>query len=162
MNVIKTYIDTQCELNIAKERLSLLLDRKAELYSKYFGFNISYGDKAQGGTVQNDNMINYLHDLHEKDYGTGRSLEEEINYQQDKINKLQYHINNIANSLNKLSGLEYKLFYEIVYNNINITKAVELVANNNNKDVGTIWKYYYPKIKKELRKLQKYSECTVN
>lgn len=51
MNSIKSYTDTQCELKIAKERLNLLLDRKAQLYSKCFGLNINYGEKVSSGIV---------------------------------------------------------------------------------------------------------------
>ena len=36
METIRTYNNTKCELEMAKQRLQLLLDRKEELYCKYF------------------------------------------------------------------------------------------------------------------------------
>ena len=36
MDAIKTYTNTKCELEMAKIRLSLLMDRKEQLYAKYF------------------------------------------------------------------------------------------------------------------------------
>ena len=39
MDAIRTYTNTKCELEMAKTRLSLLLDKKEELYAKYFPIN---------------------------------------------------------------------------------------------------------------------------
>ena len=36
MLTIHTYTDTKCELEMAKARLNLLLDKKEVLYCKYF------------------------------------------------------------------------------------------------------------------------------
>lgn len=153
MNVIKTYTDTQCELNIAKERLSLLLDRKEELYIKYCGKTVFYGDKVQGKILEKDNMIDYLHDLNEIDYGTGRSLADEIEYQRKIISVLQNHIKNMASNLNKLNGLEYKLFYEIVYVGNNISKSVEIIAEKFNVSTRNVWRFHYTKIKEYLKQM---------
>ena len=36
METIRTYTNTKCELEIAKIRLSFLMDKKEQLYAKYF------------------------------------------------------------------------------------------------------------------------------
>ena len=61
-------------------------------------------------------------------------------------------IYSIENNLKNLTGIEYKLYYEIAVKGTNITKAVEKVAFDEEKDVSTIWKNYYPKVKKILNK----------
>ena len=58
--------------------------------------------------------------------------------------------------LSKMTGIEYELFYEIVYNGTNITKAVEHIAYENDKEPQTIWKNYYRNIKKEIKKISKF------
>jgi len=60
----------------------------------------------------------------------GKSLEEEIIYQQEIVDKLKNYLDIMSNSLSKTKGLEYQLFYEIVYNGVNITKAVENISSN--------------------------------
>lgn len=55
--------------------------------------------------------------------------------------------NTIKNNISNLKGIEYELYTEIVINGLNVSKAVEKVAEKNEKDVSTIWKNYYPKIK---------------
>lgn len=72
------------------------------------------------------------------------------NYQ----NELKEYIDIIEKNLKTLKGIEYELFYEIVVNGLNATKAVDKVAYYNDKDASTIWKNYYPNIKKELELLK--------
>lgn len=158
MYAIRGYTDTNCELDMAKTRLNLLMDRKTKLYTKYFPLTANIKDIiVDGGEENKDKMLEYLHELHEIDIGTGMSLAQEITYQQSVIDKLQAYLNIMQDSLSKMSGIEYQLFYEIAYKGVNISKAVENIAVANNKDVGTIWKNYYKKIKKYVKKLK----CTV-
>lgn len=157
MFTIHSYTDTKCELEMAKTRLSLLMDKKEQLYCKYFPLSPKLKEVIiDGGERNNDKMADYLHELHEIDIGTGKSLAEEIIYQQGIVNKLQGYLNDMNETLSKMTGLEYKLYYEIVVKGVNISKAVENIADISGKDIGTIWKNYYSKIKKDVKKIVRF------
>lgn len=159
MHTIRNYTDTKCELEMAKTRLNLLMDKKEKLYCKYFPISSKPKDvMVDGGEHNNDKMADYVHELHEIDIGTGKSLAEEITYQQQKIDKLQGYLNTMNNSLSKMIGLEYKLYYEIVVKGSNISKAVDNVAELNNSDTRTIWRIY-KKIKKDVKKVMIFTKC---
>ena len=155
MYAIRNYTNTKCELEMAKSRLSLLMDRKEKLYCKYFPVTAKLKDVVvDGGEKNNDKMAEYLAELYEVDIGTGKSLAGEIEYEQEHITRLQDCINNLNDSLGKMTGIEYQLFYEIVYKGIKITKAVENIADINDIEPQTIWKNYYKKIKRYLYKIK--------
>ena len=155
MFTIRNYTDTKCELDMAKTRLSLLMDRKEKLYCKYFPLTPKLKEvMVDGGERNNDKMADYLHELHEIDVGTGKSLAGEITYQQQIVDNLQGYLDNMSETLGKMSGIEYQLYYEIVVKGVSITKAVENIATANNKETDTIWKNYYRKIKKYIKKLK--------
>lgn len=152
---IRCFTNTKCELEMAKTRLNLLMDRKEKLYCKYFPITSKIKEvMVDGGNKNNDKMADYLHELHDIDIGTGKSLAEEIEYQQQNIDKLQGYLNTMADSLSKMTGIEYQLFYEIVYKGVKITKAVENVAVANDIEPQTIWKNYYKKIKKYVNRVK--------
>ena len=152
---IRSYTDTKCELEMAKTRLSLLMDRKEKLYCKYFPITPKLKEiSVDGGMKNNDKMADYLHELHEVDVGTGKSLAEEIEYQQENVDKLQGYLNTMTESLSKMTGIEYQLFYEIVYKGVKITKAVENIAKVNDIEPQTIWKNYYKKIKRYVNRIK--------
>lgn len=154
MFTIQGYTNTKCELEMAKTRLSLLMDKKEKLYCKYFPITPQLKqDVVDGGEKNKDKMAEYLHELHEIDVGTGMSLAEEITYQQQIVDKLQGYLNIMSDSLSKMTGIEYQLFYEIAYKGINVTKAVENIANKNDIDTRSIWRNSYKKIKKYVKKL---------
>lgn len=157
MFTIRSYTDTKCELEMAKTRLSLLMDKKEKLYCKYFPITPTLKEViVDGGQRNNDKMADYLHELHEIDVGTGKSLADEIVYQQQNIDKLQGYLNNMNESLSKMTGIEYQLYYEIVVKGVNVTKAVENIADKNDKETRTIWKNYYNKIKKDVKKIARF------
>lgn len=163
METIRTYTNTMCELDIAKSRLGSLLDRKEQLYCKYFPLTAKLKDDIiTGGERNNDKMDRYLHELYDEDIGTGNSLAEEINYQRSVVDNLTAYLAEMSDALSRMVGIEYELYYEIVVKRKGITRAVECIAEKNDKDAQTIWKHYYPKIKKEVKRLKKYSESTVN
>ena len=163
MEVIRTYTNTKCELEIAKTRLSLLVDRKEQLYAKYFPITQKLKDDViKGGKKDNDKMAQYVHELNEVDIGTGRSLAQEIEYQRSEVDNIKRYLAEMNETLNKMRGIEYALYYEIVINGVNTSKAVSNVAERYNRDDHTIWKYHYNKIKNDVKKLQKVSESTVN
>lgn len=58
------------------------------------------------------------------------------------------------NDLRELIGIENMLYYEIMVKGLNVTKAVDKVSFKYNKDVSTIWKNYYPKVKDKIEKLK--------
>lgn len=154
MYAIRNYTNTKCELEMAKTRLNLLMDRKEKLYCKYFPITAHIKEvMVDGGSENNDKMADYLHELHEVDIGTGKSLAEEIAYQQQNVDNLQGYLNNMADSLSKMSGIEYQLFYEIVYKGVKISRAVEKIATENNVEPQTIWKNQYRKIKKYVSRV---------
>lgn len=68
-----------------------------------------------------------------------------------KIIEIQEKVlNQIENDLKELTGIENKIYQEIVINGITVTKAIEKVARELGKDPSTLWKYYYPDVKKRI------------
>lgn len=163
IDTLRTYTNTKCELEIAKIRLSQLMDRKEKLYAKYFPITQQIKDDViSGGKKDNDKMALYVHELNEVDIGTGFSLAQEIEYQRSVIERDTQYINEMTETLNKNNGIEYALYYEIVVKGVGISRAVSNIAERYNKDTDTIWKYHYCKIKKDIKKLKMSSESTVN
>lgn len=155
MNAIRTFNNTKCELDMAKKRLNLLMDRKESLYCKYFPITSKLKDVVVDGSKNNDKMVDYLYELHDViDIGVGKSLADQIIEEQKTVANLQCYLNDMADCLSKMKGVEYQLYYEIVYNGVKITKAVENIAEKNNIEPQTIWKNYYRKIKNFIVKLQ--------
>lgn len=163
IETIRTYTNTKCELEVAKIRLSLLMDRKEQLYAKYFPITQQIKDDViTGGKKDNDKMAMYVHELNEVDIGTGFSLAQEIEYQRSIIERDTQYINEMTETLSKFTHIEHALYYEIVINGVKISRAVNNIAERYNKDNDTIWKYHYSKIKKYVKKLKMSSESTVN
>lgn len=157
MKVIVNYNNTLCELNSAKIRLNLLMDRKEALYSKYFPMSkpLTF-DKVDGGNGMKDPMNEYMIELTTPDEKTGKSLEQEINEQRDEITKLDQYIRLMDTTLDNLTGLEADLYKYIVKDGMKISKAVEKVAELNYKDTSTIWRMYHRTIKSDINKLKIY------
>lgn len=154
MRTLRNYTDTKCELEMAKARLNLLIDKKITIYGKYFPLNAKLKEiHVDGGSGNNDPMVDYMHELTIVDLGTGMSIIEEIDYQQKNIVMLQSYLDSMNESLSKMTGIEYQLFYEIVYNGLSVSKAIEKIAELTDKDTSTIWKYHYKKIKKDVKKI---------
>ena len=53
-----------------------------------------------------------------------------------------------------LSGIENKLYCEIVLNGTNVTKAIDKIAFDEELDISTLWKNYYPKVKQKIKELE--------
>ena len=157
MKAIVNYNNTLCELNSAKIRLNLLMDRKEALYSKYFPMNkpLSF-DKVDGGNGMKDPMNEYMIELTTPDERTGKSLDQEINELRDEISKLDQYVRLMDSTLNDLSGLEADLYRFIVKDGMKISKAVEKIAELSYKDTSTIWRMYHKTIKADINKLKKY------
>lgn len=69
------------------------------------------------------------------------------------IDNEQKVIEQMECDLQKLNGIENKLYYEIIINGNNVTKAIDKVASNEFIDTSTLWKNYYPKVKKQIDNL---------
>ena len=144
MNTIKTLNNSKLELEVAKQRLEILLNRKQDYYRRY------------GGNTA-VSMCNFEMCCERVDYNTGLTLNEEIVQQYNLVDKLSKIIFIMERTISQLKGIDYELYSEIVINGKNISKAVEKVAGHNYMDVGTIWKNYYPRIKyyiKDLKRIQ--------
>mgnify|MGYP003287994585 CR=1 FL=1 len=159
MYTLRNYTDTKCELEMAKTRLNLLIDKKITIYAKHFPVTPNLKEiVVDESKTKNDPMADYLHEINEIDIGTGMSIEQEIAYKQATIEKLEGYLDIMSTTLSKMTGVEYKLFYEIVYKGTNITKAVEVIAEETGKDTSTIWKNYYNKIKKDVKKIANFEK----
>ncbi len=82
---------------------------------------------------------------------------EDINFELNNINEiLKFKINTrdkISQHLKELVGIENKLYYQIIVLGKNVTAAVDYVSFQCDKDVSTIWKSYYPNVKKKIKEL---------
>lgn len=63
-------------------------------------------------------------------------------------------ITQIKKDLTELKGIEYNLYSKVVVYGINISKAIDQISVEEGKDVSTLWKNYYPKIKSRLKKIE--------
>ncbi len=71
-----------------------------------------------------------------------------------KEQELDNTLTKIENSLKNLKGIEKELLYELLIKGRKATRAVEIVAFKNDLDSSTIWKGYYPKVKKIMQNLE--------
>lgn len=156
MIALRNYTDTKNELDITQNRLNYLLNKKEELYTRYCGISSPSlsADKVSGGNGCNDKMTEYVHQITKVNPKTGLSLEDEIAQQQNAVRELKYYLNLMEHNLKTMKSIEYKLYYAIVVEAKGITGGIEAVSYDVDKDVSTIWKYYYPKIEKEIKKLE--------
>lgn len=83
--------------------------------------------------------------------------EKDILVEKDMINKAISRYTKIIKimeeDIRNLSGIENKLYKEIVINGTTVSKAIEKISIEENKDVSTLWKNYYPNVKKKIEKL---------
>ena len=160
MKTIINYNNTLCELNSAKLKLSLLMDRKEALYCKYFPMNKpTNSEHVDGGHTIKDTMPLYVEELTRINEETGKSLEQEINEQRNEVNKLNYYIRLMKNTIKKLKGIEAELYRFIVFDNMKISKAIEKTAEKNYVDDRTIWRIYHKTIKEHINKLKLSVKC---
>ena len=157
MIVIPTYTNTKCELEILRTRLDLCLSRKEQIFYKYFPLTVKMKDVLNGNHNNNDMMASFLHEYHEIDIGTGQSLADEIKTLTFEVNRLSNVLYQMKISLEEMKGVCYNLYSYVVNDGYHISKAVRKVAEETGKDENTIWVNYYPKIKKELKKIKKFT-----
>ena len=156
MKSIQNYTNSKIDLQMAKTRLNVLMDKKEALYCKYFNITAKLKDAVvEGGVKNNDKMAEYIHELTKANPITGKSLEEEINEQLETVKKMEYYLDIMTKTLGSLNGIEADLYKEIAINGMRISKAVEKIADKYNKDVSTIWRIYHKNIKENVKMLVK-------
>ena len=69
----------------------------------------------------------------------------------EQIKNLSSNLLKIEANLKELSGIEHKLYYQIIVKGSNVTRAIDKVSYDVDKDVSTLWKVYYPKIKDKIK-----------
>lgn len=96
-------------------------------------------------------------DLIEKRLNLISQYEKILVEEKNRLNELEvFHkkiITKMEEDLLDLSGVENKLYCEIVLKGINVTKAIDKIAYEEDLDVSTLWKNYYPKIKRKINDL---------
>ena len=75
----------------------------------------------------------------------------ELTKEKERLTKIKTKYDN---ALKNLKGIEESLLYYIIVKDLNVTKAVDKVAFQYDLDVSSIWKSYYPKVKKILLELE--------
>lgn len=165
MIAIRNYNDTKCELNVAKRELNKLINKKEELYTKYFGTTSKLPDiekdinsELKGQVLNTDKMTEYMIELTKTENGS-KSLEEILQEQLNEVRKLEYYLKAMDCDMSQLRGIEYQLYYAIVIEPLNVNKSISKIieefAEEMDKHVDTIWKYNYPKIEKYIKKLKR-------
>ena len=72
-------------------------------------------------------------------------------------NKYSYLLEKMEERLKSCIGINRELLYEIMIKGTNVTRAVDKIAIRYDMDSSTIWKRYYPKVKKQLKELENYA-----
>ena len=156
MIAIRNFTDTLNEYKIAKGRLGFLLGLEEVKRQRYCGLKSTSIAKVDNSSkrVKGNNVPAFLDAMNRINEKTGLSLSGEIMEQEAMVNTLSCTLMEMANNLRQMEGVEYQLYYAIVIKGLGITGGVEYVAERTEKDAGTIWKYYYPRIEKEIKKLR--------
>lgn len=84
-----------------------------------------------------------------------KDISEELNNLIDVVDIQNKIIIKIKKDLSELKGIEYNLYSKIIIEGLNVSKAIEKVSIEEEKDISTIWKNYYPKIKNRLKLIEK-------
>jgi len=88
-----------------------------------------------------------------------------LHLEEEKLKKLLERNKNVAKEIKKtissLNGIENNLYKSIVIEGIPVTKAVDKASFLFGLDPSTIWKSYYPNVKKLIQELTDSSEIPV-
>lgn len=84
----------ELEKELYKERIKLqsLEDKKSVLYLKYFSVTSSFQDIPSHSNERKDPYIDYIAELEEVDEKTGKSLNQELEEQRNKVRTLEYYL----------------------------------------------------------------------
>ena len=159
MIILRNYMETSAEIRLCQLRLEILLRRQEELWARYVDPKAPRLDEPMRDSnfAKGDERAQaYFNAMNEVNEITGMSLEQEIEYQRKSIRENEKILNRMDRTLRKLKGTaEWQIYREIVMNGTPITKAIVIVAEYLGKDPSTLWKVNYPKIKDDLKKLEK-------
>lgn len=151
----QNYIDTKLELDLKEARYNLLEERKQELFNKYFPTTSKIKDVVVSKTnKQQDNYIQYLHELEKVNKVNNMSIDEEMKYIKIEIEKLKRHLNLMNNILKNAEGMQYELFYMIVCKGNKVTYTIQFLADKYNYAERNVWRTYEKKVKKYIEKLK--------
>lgn len=154
MQGIMSYTNTRKELKIAEHRLTVLINRKDELYQRFClpkGWHISDGG-ASSHTVQSGTEM-YVNACTTPSEATGLSLNEEIDKCQREVEELREICHIMEDTLQSLDGIEATLYSLIVIGGKGPTEAVNEVAETEHYTADNIWHTYYRKIKPYIEAL---------
>ena len=84
----------ELEEKLINERkiLQRLEDKKSDLYLKYFSFTSSYQEATSHSNERKEPYIDYIAELEEVNDKTGKSLNQELQDQKNKVRTLEYYI----------------------------------------------------------------------
>lgn len=148
MGGIVSYTNTRKELKIAEHRLSVLINRKDELYHRFCmpkGWQISDGASATHAVRSGTEL--YVTACNTRNEATGLSLNEEIDKCQREVEELRDACRIMEDALERLDGIEATLYCMIIINGKKPTEAVNELAEMEHYSVDNIWHTYYRKIK---------------
>ena len=156
LKAMKNYINTQCDLDLTRTRLDVLLEKKESIQRAYImaGYKKSLKTSLEG--FDDQNMSLYIRELLDKNPATNQSLIQEIVWARKEIRILEQTLDQMKKILYRMNGIARELFVEVACNGLSPTKAVEKVSEKENVDYRTGWRYY-KKIKPQLQKLNEFS-----
>ena len=84
----------ELEKELRKERIKLqrLEDKKNVLYLKYFSVTSSYQDIPSHSNERKEPYLDYIAELEEVNDKTGKSLNQELQDQKNKVRTLEYYL----------------------------------------------------------------------
>lgn len=164
MNIMQCYYDLKIECEIAQKKLEMLQDKRLELWVRFCGVKSVPTDKdfIQQSGSNDSKVIAFLHAYEVEKKENGYSLAEEIAITSAEIKRLKKTMKATAQAFenlriktkfgNKKNKVIYALFERIVINGESPTQVVEAVAEEfGYADTSTIWRLYYPEVKKYLK-----------
>ena len=145
--MIETYANYLARRNIAQIKYEELMQRKEELYQKYFNIASKTSEVTVHTNEHRDKMAEYMSELMKIDPITNLCLDDAIKEARNERDRLNYYVKRIEYEIDNLKGIEYELFDLIAVKGYIPTRAVQKIANKFEKEEQTIWKVYYPRIK---------------
>lgn len=142
--IIKSYTNSKQELNLLSSRLKLIEKRKEIVLKEKENIQ---------SLIQNNKICELIEKLKIEQIELDNAYKN-LEREQEELNSLSETIKSnikfMEENLQLLTGVEYQLYYQIVVKGLNVTKAIDKVAFDQNLDSSTLWKYYYPKIKDKI------------
>jgi len=156
MAILRNYTNTLLDLRSCEQRYQYLREKREVYYVKYLGRKSpNYEGLGVSRNWGIDGMSVFLDLVTKRNPKTGLSLDEEIEKLTSEMSSLSKLLKDMGKNLKRMKGIEYQLYSTVVIDGLQITKAVQRVAEDNFMSEQNIWQTYYPRIKEELTKLEK-------